>query len=225
MRCKYCNIEIESKTKICPLCHEKLEDIDESLPLAYPEKKSKRHVHRHFTLGKIYTFVSLIVFLLSITVNYLTDKRILWCYIVGAVLLYGLILIKNTVLSRNSVGIKVLVQTVCIFLLFVVIETVTATTSTHWALNYAMPIIHLISTIVLTVLVACSISKNRNNLISVMAFSFLGFLPIILYFATDIVTVLWPAISTCVLSVIAILSTVIFGHNELKNEFKRKFHI
>ena len=58
-----------------------------------------------------------------------------------------------------------------------------------------------------------------------MAFSFLGFLPIVLYLATNIVTVLWPAIATCVLSVIAILSTVIFGHNELKNEFKRKFHI
>ena len=140
-------------------------------------------------------------------------------------LLYGLILIKNTILSRNSVGIKVLVQTVSIFLLFVVIETVSATTSSHWALNYAMPIIHIVSTIVLTVLVACSISKNRNNLISVMAFSFLGFLPIVLYLATNIVTVLWPAIATCVLSVIAILSTVIFGHNELKNEFKRKFHI
>ncbi|MEG1536502.1 MAG: hypothetical protein RR416_06000, partial [Clostridia bacterium] len=25
MRCKYCNIEIEGRAKVCPLCHEKLE--------------------------------------------------------------------------------------------------------------------------------------------------------------------------------------------------------
>lgn len=224
MRCKYCGIEIDSKTKICPLCHEKLEDYDETLPEVFPAKKPKRHIHSHFTLGKIYTFSSIIVFLISVTVNYLTDKRVLWCYIVGAILLYGLFIIKNTILSRNSIGVKVLGQTISVFLLFWIIQEITATRSSLWAINYGMPIIHIVSTIVLTVLVACSISKNRNNLISVLMFSILGIIPAILYF-TGVTTVMWPAIIDGILSIIAILSTFIFGHSELKNEFRRKFHI
>ena len=224
MHCKYCNVDIETGTKICPICHEKLDDIDESLPKAYPDKVKRKHQHKHFTLQNIYILVSLIVFLMAVTINYLTDSSILWCYIVGGVLVYGLVLIDNTVLSQYSIGAKVFVQTLSILLLIFLVQWITHTMSSMWAYNYAMPIVHMVSSVVFAILVASFFKKDRNNLVSVIVFSILGAIPIILELS-GVLTVLWPSLADVIVSIIIILTVVVFGHKEIKNEFRRKFHI
>ena len=224
MHCKYCNVDIETNTKICPICHEKLEDYDENLPKAYPDKIKRKHKHKHFTLSNIYLLASLIIFLIAVTINYVIDSSILWCYILGGVLLYGMILIENTVLSNYSIGAKVFVQTISISLLILLSAWVTDTYSNKWAYNYAMPVVHMVSVIVLGILVACFIEKDRNNLVSLIMFSALGIIPLILKI-TNVLDVLWPSLLDAILSVGVILAAIIFGHKEIKNEFRRKFHI
>ena len=224
MHCKYCDIDIETNSKICPICHEKLEDYDENLPKAFPDKIKRKRKHKHFTLINIYILVSVLIFITAVTTNYLTDKTVLWCYILGGVLLYGLILIKNTIMSNYSIGAKVFVQTLSISLLILLTALVTDTYSDKWAYNYAMPVVHMVSVLVLGILVACFIQSDRNNLVSLILFSLLGIIPLILFW-TNVLDVLWPSLVDAIFSIGVILATVIFGHKEIKNEFRRKFHI
>ncbi len=122
MRCKYCNVEITCDSKICPLCHEKLSlpkdvDLPYDLPKAYPEKKKppKRRERKKLSAIRLYLSIALTVFILSVPLNILTTPKIYWFAIVGVLVIYGFILVHNTILSNNGIGIKIFWQGVGIF--------------------------------------------------------------------------------------------------------------
>lgn len=220
MRCDKCNIEVTCDTVICPLCHEKLTDRTPE-PLKFPKKQPAKHIHKHFTVKTIYLFISMIIFLICLTVNYMTATDYLWCYIVGLTLAYGFFLICHTIESRFSVGVKIIMQLGVIVLLLYLTQLILG--EFVWITDYAMPIVLIISILVEGGFVIFQALHNRSSFISAIVISLFGYVPIILY-AADVTGIFWMAITSAIVASVCIIGALTFGLTDIGAEFKKKFH-
>lgn len=231
MRCKYCNIEVGCKTKVCPLCHEKLVDENEensSLSLAYPYKTLRKKEKRRLSASSIYLSIAVSIFVLCIPINLLITPDIYWFAIVGIVGVYGFVLVRNTILSNNSIGIKVFWQCVwalCVLLVvnYILQKQIPSLTGA-WVWDYGLPSILLASTLVVGIYTAIAFRFWNDVIVDAICIACLGYIPIILY-AFNVVEK--PAISitcACVSSVIIIFCGIL-GRKSLIAEFKKRFHV
>lgn len=223
MRCKYCNVELYGDNNICPLCHNKIEENNnEELKKPYypPKQKHKKNIYI-YKINSFYIILSLAIFLICITINYLTSTNILWCYMVGIVLFYGYILFRHTIQSHSGVGSKIFIQGLSIWAVLAVFNT--QIDSDLFIFNYALPIIIALSIIVQVICLLILFKKDRSLFLSTITLSICGFLPIILY-GIKISNILLPSLLTAVLSSIVIITTFILGYKDIKNQAKRLFH-
>ena len=239
MRCKYCNIEIGCKSKICPLCHEKIHldaSVDlpveetQELPVAYPPKKREKVPVKKKLLspGSIYLSIALTVFILCVAINLRLTPTIYWFAFVGAVLVYGLILTKHTILSNNSIGIKIFWQAVAIFAILIALNYLVKDQISHyinnWIWDLGLPVILTVSTIVVGIYTAIAFHKWHSVIIDALAVSALGFVPMILFGCGVVVNPVMSIICAC-LSSAGIIFCGILGRKTLISEFKKKFHV
>lgn len=220
MRCKKCNIQVDCNTIICPLCHEKLSE-REPLPMAFPVKTPKKPIHTHFTVETIYLFVSLLVFVTCITVNYLTSTTILWCYVVGLGLAYGYFLIKHTIFSHYSVGVKIFWQLIVI--IGVMFLTQFIININGWMQEFVLPILLIISIIIQATFIIVQAKIYRANFLSAILISVLGFIPISLW-GLNIVDTLWPQLTCALVSSVSLIGIISFGLTDIREEISKKFH-
>lgn len=229
MRCKFCNVEVDCKTHICPLCHEKLEtdENDEKLLPAFPPKtiKTERKKHTHFTLTNVYLAASTIIFLVCIAVNFGLHQPTKWCWMVGAILLYGFLTMRNTVLSSSSAWIKAFWQIVMISLILWLAQVVfdNIMTDTYWLLDLALPIIIMLSVLTLGIISCALVRRNKALLYDTLFLSLIGFLPIIFYAVGLVQKVLASAICAGFCTAV-IACVVIFARKELFDEMERRLH-
>lgn len=231
MRCKYCNVEIEGQAVVCPLCHEKLAQdpqSDAQVP-TYPPKRLHRHPHTHFTFTNIYLFVSAVLFFIGMTIALVLTPQVQWFWMIALIALHGYLLVRYTILSARSIGMKIFLQACMILILLVAADRIflplaEETPTLDWTLEIALPAILGVSTIVMGVLTAVYARRRPSVLMDCILLSSLGFLPLILY-ATDDLTSPYAAIACAVLSGIAILCCVVFGRKEIAQEFSKRLHI
>lgn len=232
MRCKYCNVEVLGEATLCPLCHEKLEadgDASQIAPTYPPKRARKRTRHTHFTFNNVYLFVAAVLFLIGLTVNLMLTPRVQWFWLIGLVALYGFLLIRYTILSAHSIGMKILQQAAMILILVLASYQVFRHVRLdaypkNLALEIALPSILSVSTLVMGILTAVHARRRPSVLIDCMLLSALGLLPLILYFARVLQTLYGGIVSACV-SAITILCCLFFGRHELGEEFRKKFHL
>ncbi|MDE6189630.1 MAG: hypothetical protein K2G37_05035 [Clostridia bacterium] len=238
MRCEYCKVEIGCKSKICPLCHEKLRldpSVDlparvEELPSAYPQKKhDKIPVAKKLrSFSSIYLSVALAVFIIAVAINLRLTPEIYWFAFVAAVLVYGYILIKHTILSNNSVGIKIFWQAVSILVLLLalnyLVKNQTADYDKTWVWDFGLPAILIVSTLVVGIYTSIAFHKWHSVIIDALMISALGFIPLIL-FGAGVVKQPVTSIASACLSSVAIIFCSILGRKNLLSEFKKKFHV
>lgn len=235
MRCKYCDVEVACKSKICPLCHEKLA-LPENLDLTYEEQKAypdkqkqqKRKSLRKMTAIRLYLCVAIAIFILCIPINLLTTPNLYWFAIIGVLALYGFILVNNTILSNNGIGIKIFWQGVGILAVLLTINYLldkqAPQYSPSWVWDYGLPAILIVASLVTGIYAALASKFWRGAVIDALIISALGYLPLILF---AVKVVIHPALSiaaTCV-STIMIISCCIFGRKTLISEFKKRFHV
>lgn len=239
MRCKYCNIEIACKSKICPLCHEKIhlnENVDlpveetQELKNVYPPKKREKVPVKKRLLSptSIYLSVALAIFVICLVINLRITPTIYWFACVGAVLVYGLILTKHTILSNNSIGIKIFWQAMAVFAILLalnyIIKDQISDYVPHWIWDFGLPIILTVSTTVAGIYTSIAFHKWHSVILDALAVSSLGFIPIILYGCGVVHNPITSIICAC-LSSVAIILCSILGRRTLISEFKKKFHV
>lgn len=228
MRCKYCNVEIGCKAKVCPLCHEKLEDDSDSvLPAAYPSKSRKKE-RKHLSASSLYLSIAVSIFVLSIPINLLTTPEVYWFGIVGILGVYGLVLVRNTILSNNSIGVKIFWQCLWALVVLLVVNVILSRQIPEltgaWVWNYGLPTILLSSTLVVGIYTAIAFRFWNDVIVDAMCVSAVGFVPVILY-AFKVIT--HPAMSitcACVSSVVIIFCGIL-GRKSLVAEFRKRFHV
>ena len=234
MRCKYCNIDVACESKICPLCHEKLSlpdnlNLPYEMPKAYPDKqKTPIRQKRRLSITKLYISIALTLFILSVPINLLTTPQLYWFAIVGALAIYGYILISNTILSNNGIGIKIFWQGVGILAVLLtinyLIDTQAPQYSTSWVWDYGLPAILIIASITTGIYTAIVYKYWSSSVLDTLIISALGYIPLILYFCKAIATPVLAIVCACVSTGIIIICCIL-GRRSLISEFKKKFHV
>ena len=234
MRCKYCNIEVSCATKICPLCHEKLSlpenlDMPYELSPAYPEKKkTATRKKRRLSITKVYVSIALTLFILSIPINLLTTPKLYWFAIVAALGIYGFILIANTILSNNGIGIKIFWQGVGILAVLLtvnyLVDKQAPEYSYTWVWDYGLPAILIIASITTGIYTAIAHKYWSSCVLDTLMISALGYVPLILFACKVIAHPVLAIVSACVSTGIIIFCCIL-GRRTLLSELKKKFHV
>lgn len=227
MRCKYCGVEIDDDSGICPLCHELAVDDGGETHANFPPKtgKIKRRGSR-VNFHNLYLSIAAIAVGVCVALNLTLTPDVYWFTIVMAVLAYGYLTVANTVLSNSSIWIKIFWQIFMIILILWAAQSVLNPLfeeRNNWLLDYAVPIILGISVVALGITAASLINKEPSLLVDNLLISLIGFVPIILY-ATGVIDEVIPASICAGLCGLSMICFVAFAKDELWAEIVRRFH-
>ena len=102
--CKHCKLYVDSSENYCPLCYNYLEESEgEKSGFEYYLRRDgrRRAASDHFLL-KLFLYLSICISVVCFTVNYFTERHMLWSPVVFLSILYLWILIGHTILSSRS---------------------------------------------------------------------------------------------------------------------------
>lgn len=219
MRCNKCNLEIKDGN-VCPFCHQVVDGNPPQIKSEYPPKQKKRQLPLRLSVKNIYLVIAVILAIVCITTNYLTNREVLWCWFIFAVFAYGYLLIANTIYSVTEIGAKIFLQGASLIGLSYIYDAIF---DTSFSTSYCLPIIITSMIIVSGGLLILKSKFNKSLYLSNGLLSLLGFIPIILY-ATNCTDVMTPAIISAVCGGICLIATIIFGVKLLKEQSFKVFH-
>lgn len=223
MHCKYCGVEVESDTFVCPLCHEKMEIDDTVLPIngLFPPKRKKQAVRKKISVFTWYCFIALVLFVVSVAIDFAVTDGPHWSYAVGAGIVYGAFLIKFVIMARSSVGVRVFWQLIAMTVTGLIFGVVF--NEFDIVIKYVLPSIIMVSIIVQSSFSVFYAKRKRSIFLSSMVISLLGFVPIILY-ACKVESELWLAIASAVLGAGALIGNIVFGNKKIAFEVQKRYH-
>ena len=147
-------MEISDETERCPLCGSVLEYTGE-VENMYPDVRV--HTRKMTMISKIYLFCALLVEVLLIYINVVTESQIAWSAITGLGFFYGYMLIRFAILGKTGYRAKITVLTLMAILIVIAIDFLVGYRG--WSVNYALP-----SAIILVDvgIIICMIVNRRN---------------------------------------------------------------
>ena len=160
-------------------------------------------------ISKIYLFCALLVEVLLIYINVVTESQIAWSAITGLGFFYGYMLIRFAILGKTGYRAKITVLTLMAILIVIAIDFLVGYRG--WYVG----------------IIICMI-VNRRNWQSYMMWQIFMILcsivPVILIF-TGIVTAQLFALIAFAFSLFLFLGTLIIGDRRARVELKRRFHV
>ncbi|QQK80377.1 hypothetical protein HUG20_11060 [Salicibibacter cibi] len=215
-RCKNCGVWIAHRH--CPLCKRQLTEENVSLDM-YPPYHSD--VKRRNLKQRVFLFIAIFIISSSLLINLLTTPDQLWVfYIVGPVL-YALLFINHTILSKAHAGSKIIFQVLALSAMLVVIDV--AAGGTRWSVHYVIPFLVIVATLMVTIIILSKPMKWREYLGYMMTMISLGFIPVLL-FLSALSYVLWPSAVTALYALLTFIGMGLFANKTMKNELVRRFH-
>lgn len=222
-KCKFCNVDVETEKKFCPLCYNKLiNDDGKESDNFYPQRKTNEFAdRRNSVVLKLFIFITICVLSVCATINGLINPQIGWFWVIFCSFVYLWVLITHTIMSKKSVFKKVFLQFISIFLLLFAVQKIS---SISWLFNYVFPSIGMSCALVLCMLMFTL--KNRSELVIGFLFIFLVIITVsILCLFTQNDTFKVLNVSNILLTSLAFFGTILFGFNALKSELLKKWHI
>ena len=125
-------MEISDETERCPLCGSVLEYTGE-VENMYPDVRV--HTRKMTMISKIYLFCALLVEVLLIYINVVTESQIAWSAITGLGFFYGYMLIRFAILGKTGYRAKITVLTLMAILIVIAIDFLVGYRG--WSVNYA----------------------------------------------------------------------------------------
>lgn len=197
-------MEISDETERCPLCGSVLEYTGE-VENMYPDVRV--YTRKMTMISKIYLFCALLVEVLLIYINVVTESQIAWSAITGLGFFYGYMLIRFAILGKTGYRAKITVLTLMAILIVIAIDFLVGYRG--WSVNYALP-----SAIILVDvgIIICMI-VNRRNWQSYMMWQIFMILcsivPVILIFTGIVTATAFCTDRICVFPVSVSWNTVI----------------
>lgn len=221
-KCNHCGIILEHVNgQQCPLCFEAI--VDNPLTSrntwypSYEVKKTEvsRNLFFHLSL-----FLSIAIISICLFFNLLINAGNLWfLYVVGPVL-YLLLLLNSTILSKKHVANKILLQVVGMSSMLFLIDLLCG--FHKWSVNIVIPILVITATLLITVIIGIKKMRWYEYVKYITVMIFLGFIPIILYFI-GISNSIWASAITALYALLTLAGMFLFSA-KFKNEFVRIFH-
>ncbi len=219
-KCVRCKIEVRDDSIMCPLCHGVLSEAEGEHEPMYPDV-SIRMRKMNFIL-KLVIFISVLVEIACIIVNYLTYNGVKWSIASGLGLIYVCFTLIYSARRNKSHQRKMIMQLLLgLVLVFAVDKSLGYW---GWSVAYAIPI----AIILMNVGVAVLILVNKNNRQSyVMAQIWLSIM------SAGCLLIDWwigkklPLLAVIALgvSVLTLSASLVFGDKPVRSELHRRFHI
>ncbi|GHU53299.1 hypothetical protein AGMMS49975_10990 [Clostridia bacterium] len=221
-KCIRCGVSVDGQHKNCPLCGRRLDNKGGG-KTEYPAYGQSYRRIKTFTLYKLYLFLTISAILISTTVNVMTlpTDPVFWSGIVTCALLYTLITIRNTIISKRHIGAKILVQFISLAVFMFVIDICNG--FSKWSTNYVIPFLIVVSTVIITIIALTKKSLWLDYAGYLFAMFFISLCPIVL-FVFRLATVIWTGVMAVLYSVLTIIGLIIFSDEKFKNETRKRFH-
>ena len=229
-KCNKCNIEILDNSIVCPLCNSVLETTSkieedemgkyESCSVMYPNV-SEKHKKINFIL-KLIVFISIIVELLLLLINYLIYKKVWWSLICGAALIFICFTIVHAVQRNTGIRMKLFVQMIATMVLIVILDHIIGYTG--WSFNYGIPSIILVLDVIVLVFMIVD-NSNWQSYIMLQLMLCIAGLAIVVLVLTDVVTRPLLSIITAAITGLILIGIVLFGDKKATNELFKRFRV
>jgi len=225
--CPECQIKIATRTSRCPLCHRILPESTDPGVISYPEFDYKASRRRLFL--KVLSTLSLTGIFVTTLINWLTFSGQLWSVVVATAIVYAWVVVGWLTFKRNvHSSLKLMVHAISITALLLVIEAFATynqlVSHLNWTLSFAMPSVLIGFIIIINIWMLIKRQQLRDFLISQLALSVLGFIPLILVFF-NLVNPTYMAIGAAGLSFATIIGLFILARRIVVSELGRKFHL
>jgi len=223
-QCPKCGVSINTNRKTCPLCYEKLNDLDkEKLEYTvYPEYRQPKKKTNFFLKSTI--FLAITAILITALVNLVTynEESSWWSFYVLVSMVYFLVLINSSILSRGNPAKKIIVQMITISVLVVMVDFIAH--STGWSYTYVVPFLSLASSVTIGIILLTKSIRYSDYIIYLLSSLFIGLIPFVLWIF-KLVPILWPSLAAACFSLVIFLAMLVFADREIRDEFKKRFHI
>ena len=224
-KCPNCKVKFKTNRLSCPFCHKILEDIPGDNNYQEYPKYQQEITPKRIPL-KICIFLSLIAIFVTILINFLTlnkENPKYWFAIVIGGLIFLWILVGVTIISKNNIALKIILQAITIGLLLYAIE-INTDIKGGWSVIYVIPFI-IIGIILSTSILTLSIPKKANSyILYLFTICLIGIVPFIICLVCKL-NPLWPSLACLSLSGFTIIGIFLFGYKIFKEEINKKLHM
>ena len=189
-------------------------------PKYIPEKP------KNYLIYKIFIFISILVSIASVVVNllfleYFDNKY--WFAIVLGGLFFLWILVAVTIISKNNIILKLILQGITIGIVLYTIEINTSLRD-WWSVIYVIPSIITLIEVATSVLMICIPKKAQSFMLYLLILSIIGIVPFIVVLLKEL-RPLWLSLVCMIVSAVILFGIFFFGTKELKDELNKKMHI
>lgn len=224
-KCNNCNVKFNTNRSSCPFCHRILVDTEEKKSYQeYPEYIPEKP--KNYLIYKIFIFISILVSIASVVVNllfleYFDNKY--WFAIVLGGLFFLWILVAVTIISKNNIILKLILQGITIGIVLYTIEINTSLRD-WWSVIYVIPSIITLIEVATSVLMICIPKKAQSFMLYLLILSIIGIVPFIVVLLKEL-RPLWLSLVCMIVSAVTLFGIFFFGTKELKDELNKKMHI
>ena len=216
--CVKCKVRIRSDMMICPLCQRRLSgNGDESI---YPKITS---VFSQFqTFFNRMMFITAAAAIFSVAINFLVPSKRLWSLYVILGLASFWIFLMLVIKKRENVAKQITSQVMFTTIGCVVWDLIIGWRG--WSLNYIFPTVCVIAVCAMFILAKVMKLDASDYVVCIIANAFFGILPMVLYFF-KLISVIYPSILGSALSLLALVSIIIFQREIIRLELAKRFHL
>lgn len=219
-KCNRCGVNIVDNTDSCPLCHHVLVREAEEKDNMYPDA---RVLTRRFRfLENIVLFLSIVIGVTLMTVEYLTSDMIGWSIMIVFGLMYVNVLVRLALAGKSGYMFKTICMVILAFFLLWGIDYFTG--DSGWSLTYAYPSIIIFMDVVILILMAVN-NRNWQSYMMVQILMMILSSIAIIFIAAGVIDFPYIAIVAMGASLFLFLGTLIIGDYRARTELKRRFHI
>lgn len=221
MKCYKCDVEIMTKTNICPLCKNKLENqkcTNEDEVFPYIPIVHKGH-------GIFLKIMALIFFantVICMIVNLMTSKAVTWAWIVLAANICVAWSLGMAIKKRHHFARLMFSE-----YFFIIVSSMLWDyfTGWHlWSLDYVLPLVSMIYIYICFILRLFFPYQLKNYFMNIVFACMIGLVPVILL-TLDIMSVKWTAYVSAITSVVMLFSLLVFDGKKIKKECETRFHV
>lgn len=221
-RCDACNVEILAPRVHCPLCEAPLVDDGSGGDAreVYPVVPTTYKKYNLFF--RILIFLSIAAVAVCLITNLAFQTGGWWSLIVLAGVAYMWVTIIYGIRRVHRISRSILYQMLATSAVALLIDHLYG--SYGWALDYVVPALCLFAMIAIAVIALVSRIGAEEFVIYIVVNALLGIVPLafVLIGLTD---VRWPSMTCAILSVLCLIGVFIFGGEDVRQEFRKRFHV
>jgi len=220
--CSQCKVEIISEDDRCPLCQNKImksvkeNEIQEgSFP--YITDLTERY---QFIL-QIMIFLSIVVIVVSFTINIILHSKGWWSVFVVAAVICIWISLAIAFRKRKNISKNILWQMLLISVVSLLGDRFTG--GFGWSINYVLPVLYISVMIVLVVVNNVLKLAAQDYMVYALLGGLFGIIPVI-FLVSGILNNIYPSLFCVAGSIIFLSAILVFRGRDMTRELRRRFH-